>query len=201
MTLAILNNKNIATSAGDVTIFNFNNSTREYLSTSVEYLVIGVGIPASSCVDIPLKNKDGYAVCRTSDLSSWEYIADHRGETIYSIETGERISVIELGDYPSNTTTISPQTAYDKWIDNQWVTDVNAQLAANITIAKKEKSHLLQEAQATINLWQTELQLGIISDEDKASLIAWLAYIKVLKNTDISNPSNINWPLLPNTIL
>jgi hypothetical protein len=56
-----------------------------------------------------------------------------------------------------------------------------AQHAADVEAAEQQKAALLAEAQTTISLWQTELQLGIISDEDKASLIAWMNYIKAVQ--------------------
>lgn len=65
--------------------------------------------------------------------------------------------------------------------------------------ARQQKEALLSEAQATISLWQTELQLGIISDEDKASLIAWVQYIKALKAVDTSKAPDITWPVPPAT--
>ncbi len=48
---AILNSDLIATKAGDVTVYNYDGETREYISTSNEYLAVGVGIPACSCLD------------------------------------------------------------------------------------------------------------------------------------------------------
>ena len=63
--------------------------------------------------------------------------------------------------------------------------------------AEQQKTALLLEAQATISLWQTELQLGIISDDDKASLISWLSYIKALQTVDTDAASDINWPVSP----
>ncbi|EMA3598805.1 tail fiber assembly protein, partial [Salmonella enterica] len=53
MTHAELNNDQIATVAGNVTVYNYDGETREYLSSSVEYLAVGVGIPANSCIDEP----------------------------------------------------------------------------------------------------------------------------------------------------
>ncbi|EKP2076414.1 tail fiber assembly protein, partial [Salmonella enterica] len=38
MAQAKLNNELIATEAGDITVFNYDDETREYLSSSVEYL-------------------------------------------------------------------------------------------------------------------------------------------------------------------
>ncbi|HDT5869113.1 tail fiber assembly protein [Enterobacter cloacae] len=36
-----------------------------------------------------------------------------------------------------------------------------------------------------------------ISDSDKASLVAWLAYIKAVEATDTSTAPDINWPEPP----
>ncbi|MGJ7631460.1 tail fiber assembly protein, partial [Citrobacter freundii] len=93
MVKAELNQDMIATVAGDVTVYNYDGETREYLSSSVEYLPVGVGIPANSCIDAPGESKTGFAICRTADLSSWEYITDHRGQTVYSTETMQQVEV------------------------------------------------------------------------------------------------------------
>lgn len=44
MTQAKLNSEFIATVAGDITVYNYDNTTREYISSSTEYLAVGVGI-------------------------------------------------------------------------------------------------------------------------------------------------------------
>ena len=48
---AVLNDALIAVKAGDITVYNYDNGTQEYISTSTEYLAVGVGIPACSCLD------------------------------------------------------------------------------------------------------------------------------------------------------
>lgn len=48
---AVLNSELIATKAGNITVYNYDGETREYISTSNEYLAVGVGIPAYSCLD------------------------------------------------------------------------------------------------------------------------------------------------------
>jgi hypothetical protein len=193
MTQAKLNNELIATVAGEITVFNYHGETREYLSSSVEYLPVGVGLPANSCTDAPGEAKSGSAICRTEDFTAWEYVVDHRGETVYSTETGEEICITAPGDYPENTTTLAPATPYDTWNGSEWVTDTEALHAADVEAAEQQKAALLLEAQATISLWQTELQLGIISDEDKASLIAWMNYIKTVQAVDTSKAPDITW--------
>ncbi|WP_110915432.1 tail fiber assembly protein [Enterobacter roggenkampii] len=197
MAKAKLNSELIATVAGDITVFNYDGETREYLSTSVEYLAVGVGLPANSCTEEPGESKEGFAICRTADFTAWEYVADHRGETVYSTDSGESVIISAPGDYPKGTTTLEPSTPYDTWNGSEWVTDNETQHKADMEAAEQQKAALLTEAQTTISLWQTELQLGIISDEDKASLIAWMNYIKEVQAVDTSKAQGITWPDKP----
>lgn len=197
MAQAKLNSEFIATEAGDIAVFNYDGETREYLSSSVEYLAVGVGLPANSCTDAPGESKKDFAICRTADRSAWEYVADHRDEVVYSTETGEAVAITAPGDYPDGATTLAPATPYDTWNGSEWVTDAGAQHTADVESAEQQKAALLVEAQTTISLWQTELQLGIISDDDKASLIAWMNYIKAVQAVDTSAAPDINWPEKP----
>lgn len=197
MEQAILGKDGYALNDGEIIVHNYDGETREYISTSTEYLAVGVGIPACSCLDAPGTHKAGYAICRSVDLNSWEYVPDHRGEVVYSTETGDTKEITVPGDYPENTTTIAPLTPYDKWDGEKWVTDTEAQHASNVSAAEQQKTNLLNAANSKISLWQTELQLGIISDEDKESLISWIGYIKTVKETDTSTAPDIEWPIPP----
>ncbi|ENS1095147.1 tail fiber assembly protein [Escherichia coli] len=194
---AVLNSELIATKAGNITVYNYDGETREYISASTEYLAVGVGIPAYSCLDAPGTSKAGYTICRSVDLKSWEYVSDHRGEIVYNTETGDAKEITALGDYPENTTTIAPLTPYDKWDGEKWVTDINAQHVAEVEAAEQQKSVQLLFAKEKIILWQTELQLGIISDEDKEKLISWVNYIKAVQAVDTQKAHNIIWPKKP----
>lgn len=197
MAKATLNKNGIATKAGDVTVYNYDGETREHLSTSTEYLAVGVGIPANACIDAPVDEKEGFAICRTASLNEWEYVPDHRGETVYDMETGQPVEITLQGEYANNVTTTAPSTPYDRWNGNEWITDEDAQKSGQVLEAEQQKSALLAEAQSTISLWQTELQLGIISDADKASLIAWMKYIQALNAVDTSTAPDIEWPVKP----
>ena len=197
MAKATLNKSGITAKAGDMTVYNYDGETREYLSTSVEYLVVGVGIPANSSTDAPVDEKAGFAICRTASLDGWEHVPDHRGETVYDTATGQPIGITAPGDYPDNVTTLEPLTPYDRWNGHEWVTDEDAQKSAQVMAAEQQKSALLAEAQSTISLWQTGLQLGIISDDDKASLITWMNYIQALNAVDTSAAPDIGWPVKP----
>lgn len=68
---------------------------------------------------------------------------------------------------------------------------------------EQQRQSLLTTASEVIADWRTELQLGMISDVDKASLVEWMTYIKALKSLDLNNISDekslglITWPSKP----
>ncbi|HFV8399821.1 TPA: tail fiber assembly protein [Escherichia coli] len=190
-----LDENGFATEAGFITIYNYNGETREYISSSVEYLPFGVGVPGNSCVDAPISKKDGFAVCRTADLTGWEYVADHRGETVYSTATGKPVTISQLGEYPEGTTTIAPLTPYDKWDGEKWVTDTEAQHGA---AAEAQRQSLIDTAMASISLIQLKLQAGRkLTQAETTRLNAVLDYIDAVTATDTSTVPDVIWPELP----
>lgn len=198
MAQAKLNSELIATVAGDITVFNYDGETREYLSSSVEYLAIGVGLPANSCIDAPGESKEGFAICRKSDFTAWEYVADHRGEVVYNTETGGAKEITALGDYPENTTTISPLTPYDKWDGEKWATDTEAQHSAAVEAAEAQRQSLIDAAMASISLIQLKLQAGRkLTQPENTRLNAVLDYIDAVTATDTSTAPDVIWPELP----
>ncbi len=198
MNKAILNSELIAIKAGDIIIYNYDGETREYISTSTEYLAVGVGIPACSCLDAPGIHKAGYAICRSVDLNSWEYVPDHRGEVVYSTETGDTREITVPGDYPENTTTIAPLTSYDKWDGEKWVTDTEAQHSAAVEAAEAQRQSLIDAAMASISLIQLKLQAGRkLTQAETTRLNAVLDYIDAVTATDPSTAPDVIWPELP----
>ncbi|WP_227454829.1 tail fiber assembly protein, partial [Escherichia coli] len=180
-----LDENGFATEAGFITVYSYDGETREYLSSSVEYLPFGVGVPANSCIDAPISKKDGFAVCRKADLTGWEYVADHRGETVYNTENGDEITIAEMGDYPENTTTIAPLTPYDKWDGEKWVTDTEAQHGAAVEAAEAQRQSLIDAAMASISLIQLKLQAGRkLTQAETTRLNAVLDYIDAVTATD-----------------
>ncbi|MGL5005809.1 MAG: tail fiber assembly protein [Plesiomonas sp.] len=193
----IFDEQGLAISAGTVTVFNYDAVTYEYVCSNREYLHVGVGIPAYSALDNPLPPKLGFAVCRKVNNSGWEYLPDHRGEVVYSTETGKPIEITMPGAYPDNTTPLKPKTPHDYWDDTQWVTDIDAVHTAEVANAEAEKIKLLSIAQQTISIWQTQLQLGMISDSNKQKLIEWMKYIEAVQAVDTNAAPNITWPVRP----
>ncbi|EJT8739611.1 tail fiber assembly protein [Escherichia coli] len=195
---AVLNSELIATKAGNITVYNYDGKTREYISTSNEYLAIGVGIPAYSCLDSPVTRKAGYAICRSADFNSWEYVPDHRGEIVFSTETGESKEITAPGDYPENTTTIAPLTPYDEWDGEKWVTDIEAQHSAAVDAAEAHRQSRIDAAMASISLIQLKLQAGRkLTQAETTRLNAVLDYIDAVEATDTSTAQDVIWPELP----
>ncbi|EHH6741464.1 tail fiber assembly protein [Escherichia coli] len=193
-----LDENGFATEAGFITVYNYNGETREYISTSNEYLAIGVGIPAYSCLDAPGTHKAGYAICRSIDLNSWEYVPDHRGEIVYNTETGDAKEITAPGDYPENTTTIAPLTPYDEWDGEKWVTDTVAQHSAAVGAAEAQRQSLIDTAMASISLIQLKLRAGRnLTQAETARLNAALNYIDAVEATDTSTAPDVIWPELP----
>ena len=158
----------------------------------------GLGIPACSCLDAPGSYKTGYAICRSADFNSWEYVPDHRGEIIYSTETGESKEITAPGDYPENTTTIAPLTPYDKWDGEKWVTDTEAQHSAAVEAAEAQRQSLIDAAMASISLIQLKLQAGRkLTQPENTRLNAVLDYIDAVTATDTSTAPDVIWPELP----
>ena len=198
MEQAILGKDGYALNDGEIIVHNYDGETREYISTSTEYLAVGVGIPACSCLDAPGTHKAGYAICRSVDLNSWEYVPDHRGEVVYSTETGDTKEITVPGDYPENTTTIAPLTPYDKWDGEKWVTDTEAQHGAAVDAAEAQRQSLIDTAMASISLIQLKLQAGRkLTQPENTRLNAVLDYIDAVTATDTSTAPDVIWPELP----
>ncbi|HDY0636593.1 TPA: tail fiber assembly protein [Escherichia coli] len=198
MEQAILGKDGYALNDGEIIVHNYDGETREYISTSTEYLAVGVGIPACSCLDAPGTHKAGYAICRSVDLNSWEYVPDHRGEVVYSTETGDTKEITVPGDYSENTTTIAPLTPYDKWDGEKWVTDTEAQHSAAVDAAEAQRQSLIDAAMASISLIQLKLQAGRkLTQAETTRLNAVLDYIDAVTATDTSTAPDVIWPELP----
>lgn len=187
----------IAIVAGEMTVYNYDGETREYLSATSEYLPVGVGLPANACTDEPLKARKGFTVCRSPMGDSWEYLSDYRGKTVWSTGTGDPVNVTSPGDYPEGTTTQAPETPYDRWDGEKWVTDEDARKADAIKTADLQKSALIQAAGESISPLQDAVDLGMATEEEKSRYDAWRKYRVLLTRVDILQYPEIVWPEKP----
>jgi len=195
MAKVTLDKNGLAKSAGTVTVYNFNAISGEFTGSSDEFLAQGVGLPANACIIAPPATEAGRVALYRD--GSWLAVADHRGETIYSVTDGAAILIDAPGDYPAETTPLEPATVWDKWDGKKWVTDTTAQRDALISKALREKSAMISEANGLTQAWQTQLLLGIITEEDKASLTEWMKYIQEVQAVNVTDTPDIIWPQKP----
>lgn len=195
MAKVMLDNNGLAKSAGTLKIYNFDAMSGEFTGSSDEFLAQGVGLPASACITAPPATEAGFVPVYHD--GNWQVIADHRGETVYSITDGTAILINGLGDYPAGITLLEPATAWDKWDGEKWVTDLAAEKAAAIREAGERQASLISEANTITQAWQTQLRLEMITDTDKASLVAWMEYIQDVQAVNVEEAPAITWPPKP----
>ncbi|MFZ5254089.1 tail fiber assembly protein [Enterobacter roggenkampii] len=189
-----LNEQGFAETSGWVVCY-LTNPDGEYIGYVDEFIPATSGVPACAYSDAPPVYEAGKAIIRAD--GKWVMVDDHRGETVYSTENGQPIEVKALGNYPDKTTLIPPGTPYDKWDGKAWVTDYDALKAGQIAEAEQQRQNLTTQANEITADWRTELSLGIIDDNDKAKLTAWMKYIKAVKAVDTSTAPDVSWPKRP----
>lgn len=183
--------------AQTIKIYNLRADTHEFIGAGDAYIPPHTGLPANCTVIAPPDIPAGYVAIFSQDSGIWSLVEDHREQTVYDTVTGGSIFITSPGALPDGVTTVAPTGSFQKWNGSDWVTDTQAQHAAEIAQAEDMKAQLLAQAQSTISLWQTKLLLGIISDEDRAALTGWISYIDALQAIDTGQAPDIAWPEPP----
>ena len=186
-----------ATETHIATVSGFDFTTGEHIATYDVRILEGTGIPGLSTLTLAPDADNGHAVCWNGD--SWVQVIDMRGTTAYEKATGEPATVKTLGPLSDALTSIIPVTPYDKWDGSQWVTDIDAQHAADVAAAGMKKQDLIDQANAYMNSkqWPGKAAMGRLKDAEKEQYNAWLDYLDALEVVDTSSAPDINWPDSP----
>ncbi|WP_347003874.1 tail fiber assembly protein [Enterobacter roggenkampii] len=169
-----------ATETHIATVSGFDPVTGEHIATYEVRIFAGTGIPGFSTLSLAPAKESGYAYCWNG--SSWQKVIDLRNSIVYEKSTGDQVTVKTLGPLDDSLTVMPTPEELHK----------NA-----VREAENRKAQLLAEAAQYTRDWQTDLLLGIITDEDKARLIAWMNYIKAVQAVDTSKAPDITWPTPP----
>lgn len=175
-------------------VFNLRADTCEFIGTGDAYIPPHTGLPANCTLIAPPAVSVGNVAIFDPKNEAWALEEDHRGETVYSVSSGQAMTIVELGPVPADVVTVAPSGAYDRWNGSEWVKDEDAERLAQQAEAAAKQKQLIDSARAYIGEWQSELMLGSISDENKAKLQQWLDYIQALKVVDLASPE---WPVPP----
>ncbi|WOJ29325.1 tail fiber assembly protein [Citrobacter koseri] len=180
--------------AQTIKIYNLRADTSEFIGGGDAYIPAHTGLPAY-CTDIePPEAPAGHVAVFDDNEQKWDVVEDHRGKTVYDIQTGQAISIESLGSLPDNVVSVAPDGSYEKWDGKKWVKDEEAEKNARLIEATGKQHQLITDARIFIGEWQTALMLGSLSDENKVKLQSWIDYIEALKNVDLSDP---DWPKQP----
>lgn len=183
--------------AQTIRVFNLLDGTNEFIGESDAYIPPYTGLPAN-CTDVePPTVPAGYAAVFDFSTECWQIIEDHRGKTVYSVETGSPILITELGAIQQNVTSIPPDGEYQKWDGSAWVTDESAKHDALLQNAENEKLQLMQEAAKQMAPLQDAVDLDIATDDEIALLNKWKKYRVLLNRVDTSLAPDITWPEMP----
>lgn len=63
--------------------------------------------------------------------------------------------------------------------------------------AVTKKTGLIADVNSHTKIWQTQLLLGMITDDDKAKLVVWMKYAQEVQAIDTSLAPDIVWPDVP----
>lgn len=184
--------------AGYVLVYNTDPLTGEFTKSTYEYVAEGLGIPPSVSLEAPNDVDDGYAIVRENN--KWKYPRDYRGNTIYSIVTGESVLVTEIGNIPDGFTLLKPASEFDVWNGEEWVLDEEKKRQHDLAVLQLQQSQLIKEANNEISNLQDAVDADIATDQQVETLKKWKKYRFELNNIDMTTFPNINWPLKPNLI-
>lgn len=183
--------------AQTIKIYNLRADTSEFIGGGDAYIPAHTGLPAY-CTDIePPEAPAGHVAVFDDNEQKWDVVEDHRGKTVYDIQTGQAISIESLGSLPDNVVSVAPDGSYEKWDGKKWVKDEEAEKAANIADAQNTKASLMQEANNTIAMFQDAVDLDMATDDDVKLLTAWKKYRVLLSRVKPEDAPDINWPEQP----
>lgn len=179
--------------AQTIRVFNYLDGTNEFIGESDAYIPPHTGLPANSTDIAPPDIPTGFAAVFNADGMKWHLMEDHRGETVYSTETGDAVPISELGELPENVTFIAPDGEYQRWDGSQWVTDEEAKRDALINQAAEKKAGLLKQMGEQIAVLQDAVDFGEATPEEQEQLTALRKLRIKLNRIQPENAPDIDW--------
>lgn len=110
-----------------IIIYNLSADTSEYIGKGDCFIPAHTGLPAWSTDIAPPDTPASYVAVFNNNDQKWSVVEDHRGKTVYDIQTGQAISVGLLGALPDNVVSVVPDGSYVKWDGKAWEHDAEAE--------------------------------------------------------------------------
>ncbi|QBJ32335.1 tail fiber assembly protein [Hafnia alvei] len=180
-----------------LTVYNLSSDTCELIGSGDCFVPANTGLPAY-CTNLkPPKEKAGFVVVFDADAGTWQYIADHRGETRWNTQNRQMQVISALGVVPENTTDKAPTSDFDVWDGAEWVRDEQAENDFYIEAAVRELKERMSVATNTINTLQDAVDLEMATDDEKDLLTVWRTYRVLLNRINTALAPAIDWPEVP----
>ena len=180
-----------------LTVYNLSSDTSELIGTGDCFVPANTGLPAF-CTNLkPPKEKAGFVVVFDADSGSWQYVADHRGETRWNTQNRQMQVIDMLGDVPNEMTDKAPTSDFDTWDGNAWVKNAQAEKDFQTDIAARELKERMSLAINTISTLQDAVDLAMATEEEENRLTTWRTFRVLLSRVDISMAPNVVWPEMP----
>ncbi|HFT5859345.1 TPA: tail fiber assembly protein [Escherichia coli] len=180
-----------------IKIYNLLAGTNEFIGEGDAYIPPHTGLPAYSTDIAPSDVPAGFVAVFNSENKSWSLVEDHRGKTVYDVESGDALFISELGPLPENATWLSPDGEYQKWDGTSWEKDEETEKLFQVREAEETKKSLMQVASEHIAPLQDAVDLEIATEEETSLLTAWKKYRVLLNRIDTSTAPDIDWPTIP----
>lgn len=152
-------------------------------------------LPEWAVTAAPPAAEPGHAVLHTGD--GWQQIEDRSGQTYYTADGRPQAVPDPYFILPSDCTFTPPETPWDQWDGEQWVTDTDAQQRAAVEQAAQTRQQLRQQADQQIELLNDAAETGMSEEGDDQRLANWKKYRVLLSRVDIGQAPDIPWPALP----
>lgn len=183
-----------------ITVYNLRADTHEFIGKGDAMIPPFTGLPANCTTIKPPASKAGFIPVFDCEKQRWRLVEDHRGEVVYDIGTGKTRFITEPGAYPAWTTTIAPDSAWQKWDGTKWVADAEAEHNALVSEAQTTKSGLMKQAADVIAMLQDAVDLDMATEDEQKSLTAWKKYRVLLNRIQPEDAPAITWPEVPEDV-
>lgn len=126
-------------------------------------------IPAACVETEPPEPRKNQVAQWQPETQTWQYLPDHRGQTVYNTQTGVAIAITQVGELPENVTTEPRPSEHHAWNGKAWTipTDTakriaqqafQAALSAKITQLNAAAQEFIAHAAGTDKIPEFEVQ-------------------------------------------
>ncbi|OTP90473.1 hypothetical protein B6D12_06215 [Gilliamella apicola] len=142
-------------------------------------------LPPDNALRIEPEFRDGFHPCAKN--GEWILVDDHRGTTVYNIETKEAVKINELGAIKPGFTLLKPFD-FCKWNGTEWILNVDEQNAFKIKQNESRRDFLLNDTNTEIDILNRAVRLGRATEANKKRLELLENYSIDLYQLDLSDP-------------